>query len=106
MGTSTNFANLSTIVTSGTLPTFRVSGVVRDFLITGNQSSNQNRIQWSGINDIATRELGSKQSDLQDLPGSGGEIVHITSGEIGYVFRQTKSFVWTMWVELQYLDFQ
>ena len=90
MGTSTNFANLSTIVTSGTLPTFRVSGVVRDFLITGNQSTNQNRIQWSGINDIATWELGSKQSDLQDLPGSGGEIVHITSGEIGYVFRQNQ----------------
>ena len=90
MGTSTNFANLSTIVTSGTLPTFRVSGVVRDFLITGNQSTNQNRIQWSGINDIATWELGSKQSDLQDLPGSGGQIVHITSGEIGYVFRQNQ----------------
>ena len=25
---------------------------------------------------------------MQDLPGSGGQIVHITSGEIGYVFRQ------------------
>ena len=31
MGTSTNFANLSTIATSGSVPTFRVSGVVRDF---------------------------------------------------------------------------
>ena len=90
MGTSTNFANLSAINTAGTTPNFKVSGVVRDFLVTGNQSSNQNRIQWSGINDIATWELGSKQSDLQDLPGSGGEIVHITSGEIGYVFRQNQ----------------
>jgi len=27
---------------------------------------------------------------LQDLPGSGGQIVHITSGEIGYVFRQNQ----------------
>ena len=90
MGTSTNFANLSSIVTSGTLPIFRVSGVIRDFLVTGNHTSAQNRIQWSGINDIATWESGSKQSDLQDLPGSGGEIVHITSGEIGYVFRQNQ----------------
>ena len=38
MGTSTNFANLSAIQTSGTTPNFRVSGVVRDFLVTGNQS--------------------------------------------------------------------
>ena len=90
MGTSTNFANLSSIVTSGTLPTFRVSGVIRDFLVTGNHTSAQNRIQWSGINDIASWESGSKQSDLQDLPGSGGEIVHRTSGEIGYVFRQNQ----------------
>jgi hypothetical protein len=90
MGTSTNFANFSSIVTSGTLPTFKVSGVIRDFLITGNQPNNQNRIQWSGINDIATWEPGSKQSDYQDLPGAGGEIVAITSGEISYVFRQNQ----------------
>jgi len=90
MGTSTNFADLSSIVTSGTLPTFRVSGVIRDFLVTGNHTNAQNRIQWSGINDIATWAAGTKQSDLQDLPGSGGEIVHITSGEIGYVFRQNQ----------------
>jgi hypothetical protein len=88
MGTSTNFANLSSIGTD--VPNFKVSGVIRDFLVTGNQSSNQNRIQWSGINDITTWTPGTKQADLQDLPGSGGEIVHITSGEIGYVFRQNQ----------------
>ena len=90
MGTLTNFANLSTIVTSGTLPNFRVSGVIRDFLVTGNHSNASNRIQWSGINDIATWQPGTKQSDLQDLPGSGGQITHITSGEVGYVFRQNQ----------------
>lgn len=88
MGTSTNFANLSAIQTAGTTPNFRVSGVIRDFLVTGNQTSNQNRIQWSGINDITV--WSGKQADQQDLPGSGGEIVHITSGEIGYVFRQNQ----------------
>ena len=90
MGTSTNFANLSAIQTAGTVPTFRVSGVIRDFLVTGNQPTNQNRIQWSGINDITTWLSGTKQADQQDLPGSGGEIVAITSGEYGYVFRQNQ----------------
>jgi hypothetical protein len=88
MGTSTAFADLSTIVTAGTVPVFKVSGVVRDFLVTGNITNTANRIQWSGINDIAS--WSGKQSDLQDLPGSGGRIVHITSGEIGYVFRQNQ----------------
>jgi len=88
MGTSSVFANLSAIVTAGTAPTFRVSGVVRDFLVTGNITGATNRIQWSGINDIAT--WSGKQSDYQDLPGSGGQVVAITSGEVGYVFRQNQ----------------
>ena len=90
MGTSTNFANLSTIATAGTPPVFRTSGVIRDFLVTGNQSANRNRVQWCGINDITTWTTGTKQADLQDLPGSGGQIVAITSGEYGYVFRQNE----------------
>ena len=90
MGTSSSFQDLSTIGTSGTVPKFKCSGVVRDFLVTGNHVGASNRIQWSGINDISTWESGTKQSDLQDLPGSGGQILHITSGEIGYVFRQNQ----------------
>ena len=88
MGTSTNFANLSAIQSAGTVPTFRVSGVVRDFLVTGNITNATNRIQWSGINDITV--WSGKQSDYQDLPGSGGQVVAITSGEVGYVFRQNQ----------------
>jgi hypothetical protein len=88
MGTSTNFADLDTIATG--VPNFKVSGVIRDFLVTGNLTTGSNTIQWSGINDIATWTPGTKQSDSQDLPGSGGQIVHITSGEIGYVFRQNQ----------------
>ncbi|BCV06204.1 MAG: hypothetical protein CM15mV128_050 [Caudoviricetes sp.] len=30
------------------------------------------------------------QADTQDLPGSGGQVVAITSGEVGYVFRQNQ----------------
>ena len=70
MGTSTNFADLTSIQTAGTCPLFRVSGVIRDFLVTGNISGATNRIQWSGINDITV--WSGKQADLQDLPGSGG----------------------------------
>ena len=88
MGTSSAFANLTAIQTAGTAPLFKVSGVVRDFLVTGNISGATNRIQWSGINDITV--WSGKQSDSQDLPGSGGRVVHITSGEIGYVFRQNQ----------------
>ena len=88
MGTSTNFANLNAIQTAGTTPLFRVSGVVRDFLVVGNITNATNRIQWSGINDITA--WTGKQADYQDLPGSGGKIVHVTSGEIGYVFRQNQ----------------
>ena len=88
MGSSTNFADLTTIQTAGTCPVFRVSGVVRDFLVTGNIVNATNRIQWSGINDITV--WTGKQSDLQDLPGSGGQVVAITSGEVGYVFRQNQ----------------
>jgi hypothetical protein len=88
MGTSTNFAALTSIQTVGTCPLFRVSGVIRDFLVVGNISGASNRIQWSGINDITV--WSGKQSDLQDLPGSGGRVVAITSGEVGYVFRQNQ----------------
>ena len=88
MGTSTNFANLTAIQTAGTAPVFRVSGVVRDFLVVGNIVNATNRIQWSGINDITV--WSGKQSDSQDLPGSGGQVVAITSGEVGYVFRQNQ----------------
>ena len=92
MGTSTGFVDLQTLVTasgSGLVPSkFRVSGVIRDFLVTGNIENAKNRVAWSGINDISTWEAGVSSSDTQDLPGSGGQIVAITSGEVGYVFRE------------------
>ena len=88
MGTSSVFADLSDIATGN--PVFRVSGVVRDFLVAGNISGATNRIQWSGINDLTEWTSGVSQSDSQDLPGSGGQVVAITSGEVGYVFRQNQ----------------
>ena len=69
MGTSTNFADLSAIATAGIPPVFRVSGVIRDFLVVGNLPTFTNRVQWSGINDITTWTPGTKLADYQDLPG-------------------------------------
>ena len=92
MGTSTNFATLQSLASasgSGTVPAkFKASGVIRDFLVTGNIEGAKNRVAWSGINDISTWEAGVSSSDTQDLPGSGGQVVAITSGEVGYVFRE------------------
>ena len=92
MGTSTNFATLQSLASasgSGTVPAkFKTSGVIRDFLVTGNIENAKNRVAWSGINDISTWEAGVSSSDTQDLPGSGGQVVAITSGEVGYVFRE------------------
>jgi hypothetical protein len=59
-------------------------------MVTGNIENAKNRVQWSGLNDISTWEAGVSSSDLQDLPGSGGQVVAITSGEVGYVFRQNQ----------------
>tara|TARA_R110002020_G_scaffold159981_3_gene344250 strand:+ start:1871 stop:3358 length:1488 start_codon:yes stop_codon:yes gene_type:complete len=86
------FVTLQSLASSGsTVPSkFRISGVIRDFLVTGNIENAKNRVQWSGINDISIWESGVSSSDLQDLPGSGGQVVAITSGEVGYVFRQNQ----------------
>ena len=92
MGTSTNFATLQSLASasgSGTVPVkFKVSGVIRDFFVSGNIENAKNRVAWSGINDLSTWEAGVSSSDTQDLPGSGGQVVAITSGEVGYVFRE------------------
>jgi len=91
MGSSTNFATLQSIASAGTVPSkFRVSGVIRDFLVTGNIENAKNKVAWSGINDISVWEAGVSSSDTQELPGSGGQVVAITSGEVGYVFRQNQ----------------
>jgi hypothetical protein len=88
--TTTNFSGGTPLTGSDTdYITFTQFG---DYIIVsnGNQTNNRNRVQWSGINDITHWTAGTKQADYQDLPGSGGQIVAITSGEYGYVFRQNE----------------
>lgn len=63
--------------------------VVRDFVVTGYQSNNTNRVQWSDINDETDwTASAASQSDSQDIP-DGGDIVGLTGGEFGLIFLQS-----------------
>lgn len=62
--------------------------VVRDFVVTGNQPDNKNRVQWSGINDETTWTFSQvTQADYQDIP-DGGQIQGVTGGEFGLVLME------------------
>ena len=51
----------------GSPPTFWHSAVVRNFVVTGGQSTNRNRIQWSAIGNHASWTVGQDQADLETL---------------------------------------
>lgn len=66
LGSSTKFADLA-----GSPPR---AGVVRawgDFLVLMQLTSNLNRAQWSGLNDIEEWTPGTANSDYQDFPDGG-----------------------------------
>jgi hypothetical protein len=78
--TTSNFANLSSDA-----PKARFVTVVRDFVVSGYQSSYQSRVQWSGINNETTwAASATTQADFQDIP-DGGRVQGITGGEFGIV---------------------
>jgi hypothetical protein len=82
LGTSTTFEN---IVDS---PAAKYIAVVRDFVVSGYQTANPFRVQWSGINDANTWTFNQvTQSDFQDIPDSGA-VQGITGGEFGVVFLE------------------
>ena len=62
--------------------------VVRDFVVSGYQSSNKSRIQWSGINNEKTwTTSATTQADFQDVP-DGGFVQGVTGGEFGLVLLE------------------
>ena len=78
--TTGNFGNLSSDA-----PKTKFVTVVRDFVVSGYQTSYQNRVQWSGINNETTwAASGTTQADYQDIP-DGGRVQGITGGEFGIV---------------------
>ncbi len=73
-----NFANLASDA-----PKAKFVTVVRDFVVTGFQTSYPFRVQWSGINNETTwAASGTTQADFQDIP-DGGNIQGVTGGEFG-----------------------
>ena len=67
-------------------PTARFVTVVRDFVVSGWQSSYPSRVQWSALGDESSwTASATTQADFQDIP-DGGSVVGVTGGEFGLVF--------------------
>jgi hypothetical protein len=78
--TTVNFANLSSDA-----PKAKFVTVVRDFVVTGYQTDNPTRVQWSGINNETTWAVSATtQADFQNIP-DGGRVQGVTGGEFGIV---------------------
>jgi hypothetical protein len=79
----TTFANIA-----ADAPKAKFVTVVRDFVVSGYQSSNKSRIQWSGINNEKTwTTSATTQADFQDVP-DGGFVQGVTGGEFGLVLLE------------------
>jgi hypothetical protein len=70
----------------GSPPTCSYPAIVRDFVFLAGNSSNQNRVYWSAIDNAEGWTIGSSQSDVQDLP-DGGAITGLAGGEFGLAFQ-------------------
>lgn len=82
LGVSTDFADLG-----GAPPRARIVQAVGPFLMLGNLTSNQNRVHWSGLENITQWTPGTNNSDFQDFP-EGGQIVGITRSKDPLVLMQ------------------
>jgi len=83
INSSTNFDALG-----GSPPLAACNATIRDFHVKGRVNTANNRVQWSGINNVLT--YGSSQAtqaDFQDLP-DGGAVQWIVGGEYGLVFQE------------------
>jgi hypothetical protein len=90
LGTSTRFRDQSA---SASAPVATHIAVVRDFVFAGRISSFFNRVAWCQINNpLRWGRSQQNQSDLQDLPGEGGNVVGITGGDFATIL--TDRSVW------------
>jgi len=81
LNSSSLFANLA-----ADAPEARYVTVVRDFVVSGYQSSYPNRVQWSALGDESSwTTSATTQADFQDIP-DGGSVVGVTGGEFGLIF--------------------
>jgi hypothetical protein len=70
----------------GSPPTSQYVAIVRDFVFLAGNSSNRNRVYWSGIDNSEIWTPATSQSDVQDLP-DGGAVTGIAGGEFGLAFQ-------------------
>lgn len=79
-------------------PKARHIAVVKDFVVLGNVSdsaANVQRVRWSGINNSSLWSADATTlADFQDLPGNGGWVQKVISGEQGYIFQERA--IWRM----------
>ena len=79
----TTFANIAVDA-----PKAKFVTVVRDFVVSGYQTANKNRVQWSGINNEKTwTTSATTQADFQNIP-DGGFVQGVTGGEFGLVLLE------------------
>jgi len=76
---------------TGSPPTFWHTAVVRNFVVSGWQSTNRNKLHWSSIGNHASWVLGTDQSDEETLYDTS-EITGIVGGEFGIILCVNKIF--------------
>jgi hypothetical protein len=70
----------------GSPPTCSFPAIVRDFVFLAGNSSHQNRVYWSAIDNAEGWTVGTGQCDVQDLP-DGGAVTGLAGGEFGLAFQ-------------------
>ena len=84
LDSSTDFANLA-----GSPPIFRHAAVIGNFIVTGNQPTEQNKVAWASVNSSTAWVPGVNQSDTETLP-EGGAITGMTGGQYGLIFQENR----------------
>jgi hypothetical protein len=86
LDTSTTWSALG-----GSPPTFWHTAVVRNFVVSGWQPTNRNKLHWSAIGNHASWSIGTDQSDEETLFDTS-EITGIVGGEFGIILCVNKIF--------------
>ncbi len=84
-------------VLAGSPPSSSMGAVVDPgFIFLAGNSTNQNRVYWSGLETAEGWTVGTNQCDVQDIP-DGGPITGLAGGQSGLVFQanQINEFTYT-----------
>lgn len=84
-------------VLAGSPPSSSMGAVVDPgFIFLAGNSSNRNRVYWSGLETAEGWTVGTNQCDYQDIP-DGGPITGLAGGQTGLVFQanQINEFTYT-----------